>query len=389
MAEYQAVQTLSISCPSLDCPAPAKVVRDGHRGGQQRYECKGCGNNFFAAGKALRKQFTADQIAHAVDAYYSGLSYKQVGENMEDVFDVPEPSKSTVHAWVKAYTGLAQRYLDGKVGEDGTPATATGKKIRANVGEHWVADELVLRVGGKKMWCWNVMDRDTRYVLAVHLSPTRDTNDAIVVMEKAKDNAAGLPKTVTTDGLGSYTDAIRAVFPIGTKHVVSEGIYESVNNNLSERLQGSFRQRTKTQRGLQARRTGQEYLDGWVLDYNFFKDHEAHKGGTPAEAAGVAERVPWDSWEHITRIGGEVAEVEIKEHTPTPKKPGRKPKMGSVKEAVGKHLEWKEIQEARARRKGKKAPVVAGYPKKKTGKGGGPGGPGGRGKKEIGAATKK
>ena len=51
-----------------------------------------------------------------------------------------------------------------------------------------------------------------------------------------------------------------------------------MNNNLSERLQGSFRQRAKTQRGLEERRTGQEYLDGWVMDYNFFKDHEAHRG---------------------------------------------------------------------------------------------------------------
>ena len=225
---------------------------------------------------------------------------------MEDVFDAPEPSKATVHDWVKGYTGLALRFLAGEVGEDGTPATATDKRVKADVGDHWVADELVLKVGGRKYWCWNVMDKDTRYALAARLSSSRDTYDAIAVFEKALANAARPPTKITTDGLGSYVDAVRAVFPNGTKHEVSDGIYEEVNNNLSERLQGSFRQRTKTQRGLEERRTGQDYLDGWVLDYNFFKDHEAHRGQQPADAAGVSAQVPWDSWEDITRLGGEV-----------------------------------------------------------------------------------
>ena len=99
-------------------------------------------------------------------------------------------------------------------------------------------------------------------------------------------------------------------------------------------------------------------------------------------AAGVAQQVPWDSWEDITRIGGEVAEVEVKDHTPTPKKAGRKPKMESVKQAVGEYLEAKKVQEAHARRKGKKAPVVAKFPKQKGQ------GRGGRGKKEMGASKK-
>ena len=53
---------------------------------------------------------------------------------MEDVFDVPEPSKDTVHNWVKGYTGLALRYLRGEVGEDGTPTTATGKRVLSRRG---------------------------------------------------------------------------------------------------------------------------------------------------------------------------------------------------------------------------------------------------------------
>ena len=52
----------------------------------------------------------------------------------------------------------------------------------------------------------------------------------------------------------------------------------------------------------------------------------------------MAEQVPWTEWEDITRLGGEVAEVEVKEHTPVRKKPGPKPKITSVMEAVRMHL---------------------------------------------------
>ena len=374
MAEYEAKYVYEIKCPSRDCPAPNKVKRDGFHGGKQRYECNGCGKKFLAEGQATRRQFAAKQIAAAVDKYYSGMSYKQVAEHMEDFHDVPEPSKHSVHDWVKGYTALALRYMHGDVGEDGTPETATGKQIKAKTGDHWVADELFLRVGGNQLYCWNVMDKDTRYVLAVHLSRHRGTNDAIAVMEQALANADHPPKKVTTDGLGSYVDAIRAVFPKGTEHEVAEGIYELSNNNISERLQGSFRQRTKTQRGLEMLRTGQEYLDGWVIDYNFFKPHHTLKGKTPAEVAGVAEQVPWDdSWEDITRMGGEVAEPEIKDIVITPLKSGPKPKAKTVEDAVKAYQEGKAAMEAKAKRKGKKVMPVASYrskPKPKAGRGG-------------------
>ena len=165
MAEFKAEYTYAIECPNKECPAPDKVKRDGFHGGKQRYECNSCGKKFLAEGQATGRQFTAKQIAAAVDKYYSGMSYKQVAEHMEDFHDVPEPSKHSVHDWVKGYTGLALRYMAGEVGPDGTEATASGKRVKAEVGDHWVADEIFLKVGGNRCYCWNVMDKDSRYIL--------------------------------------------------------------------------------------------------------------------------------------------------------------------------------------------------------------------------------
>ena len=102
------------------------------------------------------------------------------------------------------------------------------------------------------------MDKDSRYILAVHFSQNRGTSYAIRVMEKPLASADKPPQTIITDGLESYPDATRAVFPRSTKHQIPKGIREQLNNNIPERLQGAIKQRTRSQRGLQSIRTGQE-----------------------------------------------------------------------------------------------------------------------------------
>ena len=137
------------------------------------------------------------------------------------------------------------------------------------------------------MWNWNVMDKKTRYILASHLSRYRTAKVAVETLEKAKAAAGGKePNTITTDKLRSYGPAIKKVFP-KTLHIKSQGIRSSLNNNLSERLQGTYRSREKTLRGMDSVPTGQRYLDGWTITYNLMRDHESLKGKTPAEAAKV------------------------------------------------------------------------------------------------------
>ncbi len=349
MAEIEVKQIQVVECPAPDCPSPGDVVRDGTKNGNQRYECKGCGNNFFAEGKPLGKWFTAQQIGDAVDSYYSGMSYKQVAEGLEDTYDLPEPAKSTIFAWVKAYTRQGLRYMAGQVGPDGTEMTATGKRVKANVGFEWDTDELKTLFGGEYWWLWSVMDRKTRFILAAHLSRERTIKDAVALFKKAKANANKEPKIIKTDGMRSYADGIKTVFH-NTDHVVSQGIREEVNNNLSERLQGSFRQRIKTMRGMEKRLTAQEYVDGWVFDFNFMKKHESLGGDTSAEAAGVTKQVPWNSWEDVVRLGGEVAEVKVKESKATPKKPGPKPKVRTVKDAASEYVAQNRLLKLSRRR---------------------------------------
>ena len=282
MAEFTETVTTTkvVNCPTC---ASEQVVKSGRQSGEQRYLCRGCNRRFRANGMAPKRRIPAEWVGAAIRKYYAGMSYKQIAEYMKDAYDIPEPSKATIYEWVRDYTQAALKEMESH------PATTSG---------HWVVDEMMLDVGGDKYWNWNVMDHDTRYLLASYLSSERDGPSAEALLRKAAAASAEPPKVIRTDGLVSYGSAVKKVFP-DARHIVSEGLQSEVHNNRSERLQGTFRDRTKTLRGLENRASGQRYLDGWVLHYNLFWGHEALDNRTPGEAAKV--NPPFSEWADVTR----------------------------------------------------------------------------------------
>ena len=214
--------------------------------------------------------------------YFDGLSYRRVAENIEEYFG-RKTDPSTVFRWVHQQTARALDLIED---------------TQVHTGDEWVADEHTVRVGGHKYWLFNIMDSDTRFVLAAYLSPVRTKRAAATALNLARERSANTPQVLKTDGLTAYPSAIKNAFPTRpVKHVVSQGIRAVINNNLSERLQGTFRDRDKTLRGLQARDTGQVYIDGLVLHYNYFRPHGGIGGKPPAKAAGAD--FPFNNWSDI------------------------------------------------------------------------------------------
>ena len=280
MAKFTKTTTYEVNCPVCQSD---HVVKMGVRNGQQRYLCRNCRKAFRANGKAEGRRMDAEMMGSAIRDFYTGKSYKQIAEGLRDEYDIPEPSKATIYEWVRDYTGQAAAEMEGH---------------KAQTGDTWVADELVVDVGGKKAWLWNVMDGKTRYILASHLSRERDAEAAKTVMRRALASADKPPDYIFTDKLRSYQPALREVLP-KAKHHQSQGFAADINNNLSERLQGTYRDRVKTLRGLDSLESGQRYLDGWQITYNLFRGHEALHNDTPGKRAKV--NPPFREWADIVR----------------------------------------------------------------------------------------
>ena len=228
---------------------------------------------------------TPHEKGAAVDMYFDGVSYRRTAENVEQYFD-RKTSPGSIYAWVRDLSKKADDVL---------------RPLKVDTGRVWVADEVAVKVGGKNYWLFNVMDSQTRFLLAAYLTPTRTTRDAATALAMARQRSNNPPVAVKTDGLASYRDAMPRAFPTHrVRHVVTKGVKADINNNLSERLQGTIRDRDKTLRGLKARDTGQAYVDGLVTHYNYFRPHASLDGRRPAEAAGA--ELPFDSWEDVAAM---------------------------------------------------------------------------------------
>ena len=185
-----------------------------------------------------RRHATAHEKGAAVDMYFDGVSYRKTAQNVKQYFGL-ETAPCTIYRWVRELTAKADSAL---------------KPTKVHAGDVWVADEVVVNVGGQNYWLFNVMDADSRFLLAAYLSPERTTRAAATALAMARERAAEPPEQLKTDGLPSYRRAMRRAFPTRlVKHVVSQGIRAEINNNLSERLQGTIRDRDKTLRGQGAR----------------------------------------------------------------------------------------------------------------------------------------
>lgn len=257
-------------CPS--CSASDFIKYGKSRNGVQIYYCKSCRKRYTATGALPGRRFPPEQVGAAIRMFFEGMSYRDIQRTMDEQYNV-RPSTETLYSWVREYTAKGNRLASN---------------FKAHTGDTWVADETVIDVDGQNLWLFDVMDRDTRYLLATHLTKTRTTRDAEIVMRKALRRASRKPDKIVTDGLRSYIDGIEKVFGADTRHVVSEGIRSSIiNNNLIERLQGTIKERTKVMRGLYGPETARPFVDGFTLHYNFMRPHESLRGKTPSQAAGI------------------------------------------------------------------------------------------------------
>lgn len=282
---YQRQNGFAVRVPYFDviCKfcGSRNVIKYGHYRNIQRFFCKDC-NRKFADNDALpNMQTPVDQIGAAISMFYEGQSLNKVCRLLTQIYR-SYPSDSTVYRWVAKFTKRA-------VNE--------AKDYKLDVGDVWVADETVLDIDGKNVWFWDIIDAKTRFLIASRLSRSRTIKEAALFMNEAKRRAGKSPKTIITDKLAAYLDGIDLVFGGAAKHIRSKPFTIENNTNLIERFHGTLKDRTKIMRGLKDIDSARLITAGWLLHYNYLRPHEALKGKTPAEMAGV--KYPYRNWQEI------------------------------------------------------------------------------------------
>ena len=261
----------------------------GTGNGTQYYYCDDCKRKFAGTDALAHGKVSPTHIVNALNEFYNGLSFHEIQHNIEDKTD-SDISHTAIMNWVNKYTPEAIKQT---------------KDLHPKVGDTWIADETFIRIDKRKptdtkfvnpynksrkaKWVvyWDIIDADTRFLLASICATSRSAGEAKELMLKASERAGKLPKVVVTDGLKSYVDGMELAYGADSTHRITSPFEVRNDNNLIERFQGTIKDRTKVMRALKNGDTLKRFMDGWLVNYNFFKPHMSLNGKTPAEEAGL------------------------------------------------------------------------------------------------------
>jgi transposase-like protein len=177
------------------------LIKRGHRknkhGNVQRFSCKDCGRRFVVNEAGFQKmEYNPKVVTLALDLYFKGVSLRKITDHIKQFYGL-KIHFSTILRWIQKYVQLMKEYVNG---------------FTPQVSDIWHVDEMTVNVKGQYRWLWNLMDNDTRFILAMQMSKSREIQDARKVFAEAKDVAKVKPQIVVTDGLRAYEDAFNKEF---------------------------------------------------------------------------------------------------------------------------------------------------------------------------------
>ncbi len=255
-------------------------VRRTQLGNKQRYNCQECKKKFVLS-PIPKIKGNAKLVCLAMDCYYRGLSYRDISAQFMEFYGL-SISHITIRNWVLKFSETLEKYA---------------KTLKPkNVGNVWNADETMVRTkkGNRKKgadyeYQWNVMDKETKFLLASHLTGhKRGKKEAQEVMTEAYKQNGKVPYQIITDKLPSYQDGIRKTFrnwgnERKVKHTSILGRRRIINNNAIENHHTHQKEFQKVRRGINETQT---YADGFKIFHNFVRKGVKDKL-TPAERCGI------------------------------------------------------------------------------------------------------
>jgi len=229
----------------------------------QYYICKTCNTKFAEIDSYPDMKYPKVYIDRALTYYYGGMSLRGIQSTFRSLMSA-DIVPSTIWRWILKYSRIVNEFtLD----------------LRPKLSEVWIADETMIGIWGQNWWYWDIIDTETRFLVASHLSRTRTELDSTRLFQMARLRSKTRPAAIITDKLGQYNRAFSKVFYTRTLankvyHLKTEGFTEPTNTNLIERFHGTLKQRTKVMRDLKEQTSARIILDGFVNHYNFFMKHD-------------------------------------------------------------------------------------------------------------------
>jgi len=247
------------------------VVKYGHSKGGQLWWCKDCRHKFVDNKASPGMKIPREQIAYALSMYYEGMGFKAICRYLQQTFN-SYPSDSTVYGWIERFT---------------RKAIAAARKNTPQVGEVWLAISNQIKIGDEYVWFWDILDVDTRFILASHVSKKLTTRDARVTLAQAIKMAGKLPRVVLTDRLAVYIKDLEVSLNSETKRISTRKLLSASDTQLLENYRSMLNARARVMKGFKNLESARNVIRGWPVHYNYLRPHEITWNATPAYLAGI------------------------------------------------------------------------------------------------------
>jgi len=268
------------------CHSDKFLVKYGFRhnqsGSVQKVYCKRCNKWSTNRGGFEKMKNQAVTIVSALDLYFRGISLREVTQHLQSTFGI-DVSYGTIYNWIKKYVELVQSYT---------------KDLKAITSERWHADDTLIKVRGRQMVMWSLLDSEMRHLIALHISRKKSKKEAAILFNKGKKSSKTFPNEIVTDGLPSYDGAIKSEFNrkngvprSGQKvlHILGP-LVGKINNNRIERFHRGVKERIRAMGQLNSVEGAKMFAKGFQIHYDFIREHKALNGRTPAEMTKICEQ---------------------------------------------------------------------------------------------------
>jgi putative transposase len=195
-----------------------------------------------------RHRFPAEIIGHAVWLYFRfNLSHRDVEELLAE--RGIQVSYEAIRLWCRKF---GPAYADQL------------RRRRPGPADRWYADEMQLRIRGKKHWLWRAVDQDG-FVQDLLVQERRNEQAAVAFLRRVLATAGEAPRVIVTDKLASYVPAVKRVLP------AAEHRRHKRLNNRAENSHLPVRKRERVLQRFKSAEHAQSFLEPFSAVCNQFR----------------------------------------------------------------------------------------------------------------------
>ncbi len=254
-------------------------------GQKQRYRCNDCRRKFIENKDYERYKGNSKTTSLILDLYFKGISLRGIRDHLKQFYNL-SLHHSNILRRIHKFSIIIDNYV---------------QTLKPEVKEIWNHDEMKIQAGGKWLWLWNIMDKETKYLITTQVSYNAMTYNSRKFFAQAKEQAKAEPRYLITDGRHSLTSSIKREMPT-TDHVRLVSLTDKRQNNQNvERLNGTCRDRFSPMRGFGNGETAEIMTSAFRNYYNFIKPHNSIGGRTPAEMVGIGVENSENKWEELLK----------------------------------------------------------------------------------------